>query len=717
MKLIYPFIKYIESIDKKKANELKIYFGSLIDNKKYEFLYKVILNDLEEKNLNKIYKIRNILDENSKSYLPFHELSFEPIFLDKYYQNENVVSKNEWNLYIDKVVKIIKENKDNNFKLYNLCMKYLSNIPAVNSPNCDISLFDVCKMYSALANCMEKDKENFILIKGDFSGIQKFIYKTKKDAALKTLKGRSLYLTLLQDLSSKYIIRELGLDISNVLYSGGGNFYIIASQKDIGKFILLKKRLNEVTLNAHEGEIYLSLAYTEFKIDDLNNFSEIWREIGNKIGNDKNSKWSELGLDKEFNKIFGPIDAGGKLEDSCSICGFNNHSVNEGNCSFCNSFIGLVDHARNKHFYIEEIVDISDTKDTYNDIYEVFESLGYKIEFTNEPYKTKENQLIYSINDFKHNDVDGFTFKSVKFNSDSLDDISKTENELGDKKIGVLKLDVDNLGKLFIQTSDIRQVMGLSRAISLFFEGFVEQIIFNNKNMYYKENNLKTISNWKGKITVIYAGGDDTFVVGRYDELFEFTYALREIFRKYTSSYKKTFSAGVGMFNPTFPILQTASITEGFLEKAKEKDDRKDKIAFMGEVFTWEQFLDLIKLKNKIQTIYYKTTNKALFEKINNSTKGFKSIFKKGNNNINYVKVYKLAYYLRDLKNSKDEELESLVEDLINGYENLCLACIRNEEVEKNAMIIPYANKWAQSNCRKVEKESDNDGISKQCSK
>ena len=75
----------------------------------------------------------------------------------------------------------------------------------------------------------------------------------------------------------------------------------------------------------------------------------------------------------------------------------------------------------------------------------------------------------------------------------------------------------------------------------------------------------------------------------------------------------------------------------------------KDRVCFLGEVFTWDEFLELIKLKNKIIDVYdstgndYTSRNKAVFEKIAKSTSGFKAVFKNGKNSINYLP---LAYFL-----------------------------------------------------------------------
>ena len=256
MKILYPFIKYIDSIDKTRTLKIENIFK--VQNKnQLEKVYEFTSDNLKCSNTNKkIYKLTNILDKEGKTYLPFKELELDSGFIKRYKENNNTITFQEWSLYVDKVIEAISKNKDNFIKIYSICMKYLSNVPAVNNDKCNISLFDLCKINSAINNCISRNNEKFILIKGDFSGIQKFIYKTKDDGALKVLKGRSLYLTILQDLCSKYIVRELELDISNILYSGGGNFYILASFDDIKKFDIIKKNLSNIILDSHNGDIY-----------------------------------------------------------------------------------------------------------------------------------------------------------------------------------------------------------------------------------------------------------------------------------------------------------------------------------------------------------------------------------------------------------------------------------------------------------------------------
>lgn len=697
-KLVYAFCKYLENIDNRRYNKMLNTF-LIANNDNLESAYKAAIDNYKnELKKNYIYKLKNILSDTNESYVMFGELKLDIESLNQNKKCDKIIEKSVWDKYIDEVMYELESNKDNYIKIYYICMKYLSNVPAVNKENCNVSLFDICKITAAIAKCQEKNENEFILIKGDLSGIQNFIYKTKKEDALKTLKARSFYLTILQELCSKYIVRRLKLTIANILYSGGGNFYIVASKEDVEEFKKITKELSEILLNAHDGELYLALGKVEFTLDNFKDFEGIWKKVGDSVGKIKNKRWSEIGLEDNFRKIFGPIDKGGKLKETCSVCNhISNKLDEEKRCPLCKSYVELIESVRNKRYYIEQECEFTSVKETYENVSNVFEALGYKIYFANNADEASGKNNVYCINNFDDRTSNGYVFKSIKLITDSLDEVARSSRALGDNKIGIIKLDVDNLGRLFINTKSIGQVIGLSRNISMFFEGFVEKTIENNYIPTKCKEYLKT-KNWKEKITIIYAGGDDTFIAGRYDEVFEFAYVIRELFRIFADSKAKTFSAGIGMFNSNFPIIKTAEITEEFLSKGKSTDG-KDKVCFLGEVFTWKQYLELIKLKNLIEKIYDNTKSKSIFEKIDKSTKGFKAVFKKGNKNINYIKMYRLAYYLRDLRTKENKDL---VDSLVEQYESICLSVLTESDLSEQAMIIPLANKWAQCNCRQV---------------
>lgn len=115
---------------------------------------------------------------------------------------------------------------------------------------CDISLYVHSKITSAVASCMKlyfdeqqiqdykkycfnsgskifRNEKIYLLISGDISGIQDFIYTIPSKGALKTLRGRSLYIDLLLEEFIDEYLEQIGLSRANVLYSGGGHFYIL----------------------------------------------------------------------------------------------------------------------------------------------------------------------------------------------------------------------------------------------------------------------------------------------------------------------------------------------------------------------------------------------------------------------------------------------------------------------------------------------------------
>jgi len=90
----------------------------------------------------------------------------------------------------------------------------------------------------------EKDKENqFILINGDISGIQNFIFNIPSKGAAKSLKGRSVYIQLISDGIVHYLLSKLELKKANLLYQGGGNFYILAPAAKVTAFEEARKEI------------------------------------------------------------------------------------------------------------------------------------------------------------------------------------------------------------------------------------------------------------------------------------------------------------------------------------------------------------------------------------------------------------------------------------------------------------------------------------------
>jgi CRISPR-associated protein Csm1 len=158
--------------------------------------------------------------------------------------------------------------------LLSIMERYLSQIPAAtNIQHPDISLFDHLRITAAIGEglYLHHDEVNqangfndqitvkWQLVCGDFSGIQKFIYRITSKGAAKGLRGRSFFIQLLCDAVAERIIRDLGLYPTARIYSSGGKFYLLIPShlKDQVKHIA--DSVNKALLDEFQGEVFLGV--------------------------------------------------------------------------------------------------------------------------------------------------------------------------------------------------------------------------------------------------------------------------------------------------------------------------------------------------------------------------------------------------------------------------------------------------------------------------
>lgn len=630
----------------------------------------------------------------------------------------------------------------NDVQLYYLLEKYLWCVPAQTTNYVpDISLFDHLRTTAAIALALfdqyesgeltDKDlkekenctKEQFMLVNGDVSGIQNFIFSIPTKGAGKSLKGHSVYIELLTEVITYYIIKKLNLKEANILYKGGGNFYLLLPKCLEAKFIEVRKNVLEKLLAVHNGQIYLALDYILLSPADFKEFTQQWDKVKRKIDERKNKKWSEIGLRNNFDKIFGPFDMGTKEKEHCSICGIaaSSRAIEKDTeteyqiCTLCKSYIKLTNELKTANYYsLEEISEKPATNaekkiKNYNDILSMF---GYRFSFSEKINPAVNNSLIFKVNntDFLEEGCTGFKIGSFKLplkdgKQVEFDDLAEKSD--GDKKLGYLKLDVDNLGNLFArgfkrENRSISRLASLSRMLGLYFEGYI--------------NHLLKEKGWEKDLYIVFSGGDDTFVIGPWNIIFEFAKEFYDRFREYTCYNPAiTFSAGIGVYHSHFSLAMAAEQIEDALDDAKEYryegEDRptKDKVSLFGEVFNWEEFNKTLEIKNILLSItnYYSLNKKgkagtarSLLFRLEKNTVNFKQMLKAAKDNkFDKIKFWRLAYNLRDVRGLKAaeifiEEYKKIVVDNLLGkpsYENI-----------KNIMVIPAAIKWAQLKTRKV---------------
>ena len=118
------------------------------------------------------------------------------------------------------------------------------------------------------------------------------------------------------------------------------------------------------------------------------------------------------------------------------------------------------------------------------------------------------------------------------------------------------------------------------------------------------------------RVTVVYAGGDDLFVIGAWDDVIGFSIDLNESLYEFTQG-TLTLSAGIGLYPEKYPVSAMARQT-GELEEASKEHPGKNAVTFFDrtDTFSWDEFVNGV-LEEKFRLI------QAFFQSMPNYGKSF----------------------------------------------------------------------------------------------
>lgn len=634
------------------------------------------INDgLEENNWDTFKKKRmvsiceGIYNKNNhyEYLLPVNELSLDE---EKYFPKkpEKLPEKPDylklWENFI-KEFKFIQATDYNVFAdtLLNILEKHTTNIPSSTIHLPDVSLFDHLKTTAAFSIALydyviynKKDNVSFtvdekpyLLIAGDISGIQDFIYDIISKNAAKNLKGRSFYLQLLTESIIRTILNELQLFKANLIYGSGGSFFIVAANTDDNqnKLKRIRKNISEKIFSEHGTSLYLAIeciAFGEDYIFGENNktIGVLWEDIFRKLDKRKQQRYLD-DLNNKYSSFFEPFDIGKKQErDAITGEEINDNEkteeLDEGKVKYAtHKQISLGKHLKNSDFWLvspERITYWNEEKEfnparigiyhyflTKNEIAENRENLKASadsieiisindknskidgtIEFLDTPISGHENKFGFSFyggNDFPAYEKDEIDEDGNKHYKNEPKTFDKYVGEVDFKRLGILRMDVDNLGQIFAKGFSTKKqtfsrLSTLSRSLDYFFKGYLNTIWKK-----YADNSF-----------ILYAGGDDLFIVGKWDIIIEMAEEIQRKFKAWTCNNPfLTISGGVAIVTSKFPILKSSEFAAKEEKNAKEYknlDNDKEKNAFslMGMALNWDiEFPKVKELKNKLKTI------------------------------------------------------------------------------------------------------------------
>ncbi|NTW63604.1 MAG: type III-A CRISPR-associated protein Cas10/Csm1 [Chlorobiaceae bacterium] len=631
----------------------------------------------------------------------------------------------------------------NHKELLPLLWKFFNTVPA-QTPNKkqgeyldrpDINLFDHSRVTAAIALCLYdewslgdwngKDKTilNYhpggakqddlpvpcILIGGDISGIQKFIFNVPSKGAAKTLKARSFYVQLFADLCAQKVLQALDLKPANLLYNGGGRFYILAPKSQEVQLVKCRNEIMQSLLLRKfiDDELSLSLASVDVTTGDfMERFGEKWRDVNRELEIAKMQKFRQ----SDYGDVFKPKEQ-------------RRANVEPGGGDLYKEITGLL---KEDGYWIS---DVSENDLSESDGWRtLFRSMGYEVDFTSNDADDKTT--VFNRTDFE-GEYASFRFAvkdlprwrpetirqfmaEVKARGRSIEEYQDDDDKGGKReitdghiitysqlafkafaetrteKLGILKMDVDDLGKIFAEgfPEDLKtpsRVMSLSRSLQWFFEGYMNTILRDEEFRDY--------------IYPIFSGGDDLFMVGAWHKVFDIALKIQEEFRKFVCNNPSlTLSASLLVVDEHYPVSRFAVLAEERLHEAKYGRTGKNSINVFGEILSWDEFRNAWNIKEKLVGMVGDGEPKAIIQKVLQGCRGLETLYGRtpGKQRSFAVKVWQMAYFFRDLER---EHSRAVAEEIIAEYEKVVFAAIKGEAV--NPMYIAVGARWAEFMCRK----------------
>lgn len=537
-----------------------------------------------------------------------------------------------------------------------LLEKYTSTVPSITlriasddpshaaKKHSDISLFDHLKTTAAMTLCLldfyreqwgndfderllkdeiagsatwEKDAPcPFLLVGGDISGVQRFIYTISSKGALKSLKGRSFFLELLMELTVDRILEELDLFRCNVVFTGGGHFYLLAPNTKRATEVVrsIEKEVNGYLLDAFAGALELFIRTVPFNKAQVRDVSGIWRRLSGELEQAKKRRWEGF-LERFFTAAQEPHrDC---YTNRCEVCGREDKPLGELAPGLAEGVLAC--EGCREQYALGDMLQRASTKTLRPVIYRWDNGapteavrVGRAYVYVSSEYdasRAREASAVYHVNEwnlsaFQHPQsrplMAGIYIPRQKGVEGVPDLESMVKAGAGAARLGVLRMDVDRLGRVFSSAvpEDERSfalMTSLSRNLSLFFKYHLNGILAGWKG--YPSHCKLFPGDEEGPsgrpggrlVSVVYSGGDDVFLVGHWLDVVEAALDIRDAFSAFTANPFITISGGLALghvHDPVYRLAQAAGEAEEGL--AKRRAGRRALAFFERHALHWE---------------------------------------------------------------------------------------------------------------------------------
>ena len=558
-----------------------------------------------------------------------------------------------WQTFLDGLGDIPKSHH-NNWPLWldhfdTLWQSVAHAVPAAHSA--DVSLYDHSKTTAALATALwlrrdaAEDSKEILLIQGDFFGIQNFIFAagsaTNRRAA-KILRGRSFHVSLFAEVAALKVLEACALPPTAQILNAAGKFMIVAPNTPAMHDALarVKADINQWLLEHCYGRVALGIATHAASCRDFTAKERFRQLIDDTFAELESAKLQRFGLMDAAPAIL-PVayPAGTCRYDRHLPAGTSKRIPGLAALSADQITIGAELARKERLLILTPAAAVHDAQNTTKLELPIF---GYHIAFTADEDISgafgdiaRRGQLLrcwdYSLPRLTDDGIwHGYARRAInayvpRFSAD--DDKEKyrplPEEEQNDRPTGqvktfnhlaceerhpdenghycgkialaTLKGDVDNLGKIFergLSTPTFAKMAALSRQMNQFFSLWLPAYCAAKYPNSY----------------TVFAGGDDFFLIGPWQQIQHLAADMRAYFREYVAANPDiTFSADIAISKPGLPLPKLSAYAEEALEKAKAHQLRdktaKNALNLYGETVSWGDWPQLEKTAARISEL------------------------------------------------------------------------------------------------------------------
>lgn len=549
---------------------------------------------------------------------------------------------------------------------------YTQAIPAATVGNTrpDVSLYDHSRTTAALATALwryhhetetteaslndEWNQNKFLLIQGDFFGIQSFIFASGGEStkrAAKLLRGRSFYVSMLSELASLKVLDALELPATSQIINAAGKFLIVApnTPKTIEKLQQVQVALDQWFLDKSWGQSGIGLAWQSASAMDFvgspakgkSGFKQLIKQLFEKLEEAKHQRLNlcsgkspaifddyldSFDNNKGVCQIDGRSPGRHKLEGDKYIGDLAKDQMDCGDYLVKYDRLLISTEDLNHHtlglpifgYYIS-FTKLEDNNGNFDDL----AAKGGLLRLWDYSLPQSANGVLW--NGYARRNINAYVsrfdassqqeaqrgrYKTLEhpdlgdiktLNHLALDDRQPADNGnwMGETALMTLKGDIDNLGLMFqrgLGDPSFAKMASLSRQINSFFAIYLPWLCQSEPRFH----NTYTV----------FAGGDDFFLIGPWRSTLELARVMRLKFVDYVANNSQVhFSVGLSMTKPGLPITWLAENAEQMLDRAKEYNPKtletppKNAVCCFNETMFWDEYDQLSSRSDRLDEL------------------------------------------------------------------------------------------------------------------